>query len=190
MIASLRKVLSLCSSHFMLQPALSYVLTGTKFFPISLFHFINYTLSTHGNKSLTVPAIAYFINSHHGQSSVGDRCMVRLLFPCVYFMIYSRIWIDTFMVKVIWRSMAHPKIIHAHFQKKGSCNLFHLKIILQPHYPNDFLNWTCHRSKCRRTKSRSRNLLDIVFYGTKFTVELRILSDRYVFGEIRKCVFF
>ena len=28
---------------------------------------------THGNKSLTIPAIAYFINSLHGQSSVRDR---------------------------------------------------------------------------------------------------------------------
>ena len=28
---------------------------------------------THGNKSLTIPAIVYFINSLHGQSSVRDR---------------------------------------------------------------------------------------------------------------------
>ena len=27
----------------------------------------------HGNKSLTIPAIAYFINSLHGQSTVRDR---------------------------------------------------------------------------------------------------------------------
>ena len=29
--------------------------------------------SSHGIKSLTIPAIAYFINSLHGQSSVRDR---------------------------------------------------------------------------------------------------------------------
>ena len=38
------------------------------------------TLYTHGIKSLTIPAIAYFINSLHGQSSVRDRDELTYLY--------------------------------------------------------------------------------------------------------------
>ena len=31
------------------------------------------SINTHGTKSLTIPAIAYFINSLYGQGSVRDR---------------------------------------------------------------------------------------------------------------------
>ena len=43
-------------------------------------HSIEVNRHTHGIKSLTIPAIAYFINSLHGESSVRDRGVPTYLF--------------------------------------------------------------------------------------------------------------